>query len=315
MKWKAKAAHVVRRTMADGTVKEYRYARRRVRQEVKTPDSLAAAIEQWQNSPGWRKLSPSTQTNYTHYLKPLWRIGHVSIRAMRRADLLAIVDQIAKDRGDGAGLGFARVASKLFAFALDRELLEHSPAQHLAKDLPKGKLPAWTNEEAQLALAKLPEPLRRVVLLALYTGQRRGDLCSLRWAAFDGECIRLTQEKTEEPLVIPCHPVLQAELAAWKAEATTLTILANADGKPWKPNLLSYHLPAALKRLGISCDINVHGLRKLAAANLAEAGCSANEIAAITGHRTLRMVQFYTRSADQKRLAGAAIIRLTKAEG
>jgi Phage integrase family len=50
-----------------------------------------------------------------------------------------------------------------------------------------------------------------------------------------------------------------------------------------------------------------HGLRKAAARRLAEAGCSANEIAAITGHKTLAEVERYTRAADQVRLAHQAI--------
>jgi hypothetical protein len=45
---------------------------------------------------------------------------------------------------------------------------------------------------------------------------------------------------------------------------------------------------------------------------LADAGCSMHEIAAITGHDSLSMVQLYTRSADQERLASAAIIRLSE---
>jgi integrase len=43
---------------------------------------------------------------------------------------------------------------------------------------------------------------------------------------------------------------------------------------------------------------------------LAEAGCSTHEIACVTGHRTLAMVELYTRAADQKRMAGAAVVRL-----
>ena len=57
---------------------------------------------------------------------------------------------------------------------------------------------------------------------------------------------------------------------------------------------------------------NLHGLRKLAAVRLAEAGCSAHEIAAITGHSSLDQVALYTREADQARLAKAAILRLQK---
>ncbi|MFX6357469.1 tyrosine-type recombinase/integrase, partial [Acinetobacter baumannii] len=52
-----------------------------------------------------------------------------------------------------------------------------------------------------------------------------------------------------------------------------------------------------------------HGLRKAAARRLAEAGCSASEIAAITGHKTLAEVERYTRAADQERLARQAIQR------
>jgi len=43
---------------------------------------------------------------------------------------------------------------------------------------------------------------------------------------------------------------------------------------------------------------------------LAEAGCSANEIAAISGHKTLREVQRYTDAVDQERMARVAIRRL-----
>jgi integrase len=46
-----------------------------------------------------------------------------------------------------------------------------------------------------------------------------------------------------------------------------------------------------------------HGIRKAAARRLAKAGCSANEIAAITGHASLEEVARYTKAAEQKRLA------------
>ena len=57
-----------------------------------------------------------------------------------------------------------------------------------------------------------------------------------------------------------------------------------------------------------------HGIRKAAARRLAEAGCSANEIAAITGHASLEEVARYTKAAEQRRLAQSAIDRLTKQE-
>ena len=53
-----------------------------------------------------------------------------------------------------------------------------------------------------------------------------------------------------------------------------------------------------------------HGLRKAACRRLAEAGCSANEIMAISGHATLKELVRYTRAADQARLARNALAKV-----
>ena len=50
-------------------------------------------------------------------------------------------------------------------------------------------------------------------------------------------------------------------------------------------------------------------LRKAACRRLAEAGCSANEIAAISGHKSLNEVARYTRAVDQAKMAHNAIAR------
>jgi hypothetical protein len=48
-------------------------------------------------------------------------------------------------------------------------------------------------------------------------------------------------------------------------------------------------------------------LRKASCRRLAEARCSANEIASISGHASLREVERYTRAADQERMARNAV--------
>lgn len=308
-KSKQKPEKVVHRKLRDGTIKEYRYKAYAPKPRPSPKDTLSALIDAYKDSPEWRALAEVTRVNYAIYLRPLDKVGHVNPIDVKRREILTIRDAIASSRGNGAATGFIRAASSLFRWAVDREWVEHSPVTKI-KPLEGGHLRAWTPGDASVALSHLPEPLRRVVILALYTGQRRGDLCSMGWSAYDGTSIRLVQHKTGAPLVIPAHPALKAELDAWRQSATATTILTNDDGRPWKPELLSYHMPTALAKIGLSEDLNVHGLRKLAAANLAEAGCSTREIGAVTGHATLSMIDLYTRSADQERLAGAAILRL-----
>lgn len=135
----------------------------------------------------------------------------------------------------------------------------------------------------------------------------------MTWADYDGDAIRVRQQKDRRPdkptLVIPVHPDLRRELEAWKRDRSTVTILANPSGQPWTAPHLSRELGKQVKALNLG-RFTLHGLRKLAAARLAEAGCSAHEIAAIGGWRTLQMVALYTRSAEQEALARGAIVRL-----
>ncbi|HEX3347420.1 MAG TPA: tyrosine-type recombinase/integrase, partial [Acetobacteraceae bacterium] len=125
------------------------------------------------------------------------------------------------------------------------------------------------------------------------------------------------QQKTGEDLVVPCHRDLRAELDAWRgddvASLDSRPVLTNESGHPWEPTALSHAIANALQRAGMPGGLNVHGLRKLAAVRLAEAGCSTKEIGAITGHQTLAMIDLYTRKTDQRRLAEAAIGRLENA--
>jgi Phage integrase family len=57
-------------------------------------------------------------------------------------------------------------------------------------------------------------------------------------------------------------------------------------------------------------EVSAHGLRKATARRLAEIGCTAHQIAAITGHASLSEVQRYTKAADRKRMAREAMAKL-----
>jgi integrase len=308
---------VVRRKLADGTIREYRYppgGKAKIARYA--PDSLDALLAAWRRSPDFAGLAKATRATYGVYLRDLDAIGAVSIAALRRRDLLDIRDAIAAARGNGAATGWQRTASALLSWAVERGWMEHNPLAR-AKALPGGHLTAWTEEDAASALAGLDEPYRRVVVLGMHTGQRRGDLIAMTWGQYDGASIRLRQQKTRRhhsdapAMVIPLSPEARAALDAWRAERQAAVILTSPQGRPWTAAHLTREMTKRLRALGLP-EITVHGLRKLAATRLANAGCSSHEIAAITG-QSLAMVELYTRSADQQRLAVSAVERLENA--
>jgi integrase len=83
---------------------------------------------------------------------------------------------------------------------------------------------------------------------------------------------------------------------------------------PSRRQVLEVWFRAACDQAGLAKGCSVHGIRKAACRRLAEAGCSANVIASISGHKTLKEVARYTAAADQERLADQAMEALSGPE-
>ncbi len=302
-------ARVERRVLADGTVKEYRYGpRAKALPRLRTVSKM---LGDWQESAEFRLLGANTAKAYVRYSKPLHdTLGPAEIDKIKRRNLLAIRDVIASQRGQGAALQFCKVAAVFFRWLAEREYIAFSPAVDLKKALERGVWTAWTLEQALKAEAELPPHYARVIFLARHTGQRRGDLCAMRWEDYKNNSIHVIQQKTGAELNIPATQALRVALEQWRSTSKGETILQQPDGSPINPDSLSVRLPVELKRIGLPEGLNIHGLRKLCAASLADAGCTPHEIMAITGHKTLGMVAHYTRSADQRNLSASAVERL-----
>ena len=294
---------IVRRRLASGEVREYRYPERRYE-----PRTVGAIVEKYRRPPEYTKLAPSTKKDYLGVLGKFEEVLHVPIVDVRRRHILGMRDSYA----DRLGLANSIISiwSILLKFVVDREYVLANPAAGVER-LPLGEWERWPDRAVDFALAHFKEPMRRAAVLALYTGQRSSDLIKMRWDDYDGTAIQVTQKKTGTRLWVPCHADLKAELTEWKRNATSVTILVNpASEQPWNRIGFSNAVRLAIKAHPELKGYVFHGLRKASASLLAEAGCSALEIAAITGHMSLKNLEIYTRQADQRQRANAAIAKL-----
>ena len=162
--------------------------------------------------------------------------------------------------------------------------------------MPNFRQPIQSNSRAGLALA-----------LLLYTGQRRGDVIVMGYQHVRDGRIVLRQRKTGRVVSVPIHPELARALA--EAPKTDLTFIKTARGVPFSPTGFTNWFRSMCVAAGLPKACSPHGLRKAACRRLAEAGCSANEIAAISGHASLKEVTRYTAAADREHLADQAIAR------
>lgn len=161
---------------------------------------------------------------------------------------------------------------------------------------PRGRVRMLSDDERERLLAACRASrawaLEPVVILALSTGMRRGEILGLRWADVDTKRKRLTLEETKNgerrgvPLSGPALDLLQKLAEAARPGPLVFPVRAISDA--WRN---------AAKKAGL-VDFRFHDLRHTAASYLAMRGSSPSEIAAVLGHKTLQMVKRYAHLSD-----------------
>ena len=121
----------------------------------------------------------------------------------------------------------------------------------------------------------------KIWMLALWTGQRQGDLLRLPWSPYDGTRVRLKQSKTAARVSIPVGAPLKAALDS--APKHGPNILTSTDKRPWTSDGFRASWRKACAKAGI-VGVTFNDLRGTAVTRLALAGCTEAEIVTITGH-------------------------------
>jgi integrase len=114
------------------------------------------------------------------------------------------------------------------------------------------------------------------------------------------------QSKTDASLLIPVLPELAMIIDA--TPTGHLTLLVTKTGKSYGANDFSEQFRKWCDDAGLPPECSFHGLRKAALTRLANANKTVHQIAAVSGHKTLKEVERYTRAADQRRLAREALL-------
>ena len=180
------------------------------------------------------------------------------------------------------------VLARVLAVALDRGWVDANPCERggrLYSGSRRDKI--WTLDDELAFLEKAPHHLHLPLTLALWTGQREGDLLKLTWSAYDGTHIRLRQSKTGARVSIRVGAPLKAALDATPKRSPVM--LLSTDNKPWTEDGFRSSWRKACKKAGI-VGVTFNDLRGTAVTRLAIAGCTEAEIVAITGHLAGRAV-------------------------
>ena len=270
------------------------------------PGSLGDLICRYKASPEFKRLKESTRSGYIIYLSLLERVvANTRVTGINTAWVYKIRDEY--NDAPRSGDAMVQMISTLMEFAIARGWRSDNPAKPVKKLHKSESYKTWPEVAIERFRAGANPRMVWALELAIYTGQRQGDVLAMQWRHIESGLISVAQQKTGERLLIPIHEELAAILDA--IPRVGMNIVHRKDGRSYTRSGFSSIFQREKRRLGLS-GLQFHGLRHTAAARLAEAGATDREMMAILGHRTTAMVTRYTRGAEQERLARAAIVKL-----
>lgn len=250
--------------------------------------TLRALLDGYESSAEFQKLATRSQIDYRAHLRAIAaEFGDFPSEALSdrraRAEFLTWRDKLATVSRRNADYRFA-VFARALSWAYDRGLTGGNPLERIGRLYRSERNDSvWTHEDEANFLKKAPAHLHLALTLALWTGQRQGDLLRLTWSAYDGQKIRLRQQKTGARVVIPAGAPLRAALDAAKRNKKAVSVLTTEGGRPWTNSGFRASWRKACEKAGI-VGVTFHDLRGTAVTRLAVAGCTVAEIATITGH-------------------------------
>jgi len=276
-------------------------ARTKRAQVIYTVASLADA---YQRSTEFDKLSAGTRAAYASTIrKVVAEFGKFPLEAVERGLIREALDDIP---GAASRNLFVAAIGVLFKWARGRDLTDRKPTDGIAKE-KTGEHEPWPIGLLTAALSAEHDLTRLAVCLLYYSGQRIGDAVKMRWSDVRNGKLALIQQKTGKPMLVPIHSAIEAELA--RVDKRGLTILADEHGRPVSAGTVRKVLKAYAAEIGFAAV--PHGLRKNAVNSMLEAGCTTEEVQAITG-QSAGMVAHYAKGVDQHRLGEAAILKLER---
>jgi integrase len=277
--------------------------------------SVAAAVRQFTTSKSFKtKFRASTQDRYRRTLVPLAKCND----PLSWATTEHLEEWIA-EKGDlpGAAKDRLKAVRALFTFLVDTGRIKKRANPTIGLEAPdqrnEGARP-WELDEVQIfrPVHALGTMARLWIELARNTGFRTSDLVQICPQHVRDGVVRLPrQQKTQRPVEIPILPELAEALAAMAPTSDLQPLLRTKKGRRFTAPNLRLYIRRWCDEAGLPKDLSNHGVRKEFGAEMADAGCSDEEIAAALGHASTAVTGVYTKGAKQRRLAQNAITKVS----
>ena len=177
----------------------------------------------------------------------------------------------------------------------------------------------WLTDEEEARLVAIAAPwLREIILVGLDTGLRRSNLVGLQWSWLheEGTVLLVPRQQVKAkkatvmiPLTTRAASIIQRQVR----HVATSHVFTQPDGRPYGVDQVGMAMIRAAKRAGL-VGVSLHTLRHTFISRLVQAGRPLPEVAALAGHREIKMTLRYAHLAPSHLRAGIQVLEQRRAE-
>lgn len=305
---------------------EFNLYQRKKAQNIKVDEeSVLGLINFYKSTIEWSKLAKNSQIHYNLLFRTATEFsvgnanktfGELDARSITATKADALYTQILKAFSPHRAVHVVKVLRKVWNEGFRHDKVRANPFSNMRIPELAPRTVLWEPDQVKKLIETADEmgfpSIGTITLLCYDLCARPGDMRQLTWSNFDGMYVDYMQEKTKTTLSVLTSPRLCARLSSLLDSANggekrpkDAIVLAETTGRPYTKDHLVKCFARVRARSGLPTHLQLRDLRRTGATEMAESGCTEDELRAVTGHQSREILATYVRPTTK--LATSAV--------
>lgn len=284
---------------------DYKARRQGVRRVAE--DSVDGLVAYYRTTHEWKKLTHNSAKFYDLMIRTAsqLRIGQASspfgemlYKRVTPGHADRMYSQLRQEYSDHRAVHVLKVLRKIWYVAKRHGKVTNNPFERMGVSGLDSRVVLWEPEQVETFIAKADEmgfsSIGTLALLCYDLCQRPSDMRMLKWSDLKQGVFRFNQQKTGTQVEIPASERLLDRLESHRNDKETI-VVCETTGRPYDRRLYNKWVSRIRQAAGLPNDLQLRDLRRTGATEMAEAGCTEDELRSVTGHQSRDVLSIYVR--------------------
>lgn len=215
--------------------------------------------------------------------------------------------QLVQDYSNHRAVHALKVLRKIWYVGKRHGLVQSNPFERMGIRSLDDRVVLWQPEQVEQFIDKADsmgfESIGTLALLCYDLCQRPSDMRVLMWSDLKEGVFSFTQQKTDTKVEIPASERLLDRLRA-SPQHSDYIVVCETTGRPYDRRLYNKRVSRIRQAAGLPTDLQLRDLRRTGATEMAEAGCTEDELRSVTGHQSRDVLSIYVRPTAKMAASG-----------